>query len=34
MLAVFPPCCMSSSAQCFLLGHYFLCKTALIRTFS
>ena len=31
---VFPPCCRSSSAKCFLLGHHFLCKIALIRTFS
>jgi len=34
MPAVFPPCCRSSSAKCFLLGHHFLSKIALIRTFS
>ena len=28
MPAVFPPCCRSSSAKCFLLGHHFLSKTA------
>ena len=32
--AVFPPCCRSSSAKCFLLGHHFLSKIALMRTFS
>jgi len=31
--AVFPPFCGASSAKCFLLGHHFLSKTALIRTF-
>jgi len=34
MTAVFPPCCRSSSAKCFLLEHHFLCKIALIRRFS
>ena len=34
MPAVFPPCCRSSSAKCFLLGHHFLSKIALIRVFS
>jgi len=32
--AVFPPCCRSSSATCCLRRHHFLCKIALIRTFS
>jgi len=31
MAAVFPPCCRSSSAKCFLFG---LSKIAIIRTFS
>jgi len=26
MPAVFPPCCRSSSAKCFLFGHHFLSK--------
>jgi len=30
----FLSCCRSSSAKCFLLGHHFLSKIALIRTFS
>jgi len=28
--AVFPPCCRSSSVKCFLFGHHFLSKTAII----
>jgi len=34
MPAVFPPCCRSSSAKCFLFGHHFLSKIVIIRTFS
>jgi len=34
MLAVFPPCCTSSSAKCCLFGHHFLSKVAIIRIFS
>jgi len=34
MPAVFPPCCRSCSAKCFLFAHHFLSKTAIIRTFS
>jgi len=26
MPAVFPPCCSSSSAKCFLFGHHFLSR--------
>jgi len=32
--AVFRHFCGASSAKCFLLGHHFLSKIALIRTFS
>ena len=31
---VFPPFCGASSAKCFLFGHHFLTKIALIRTFA
>jgi len=34
MTAVFPPCCRSSSAKCFLFGHHVLSKIAIICTFS
>jgi len=34
MLAVFPLFCGASSVKCFLFGHHFLSKIALIRTFS
>jgi len=34
MPAVFPPCCRSSSAKWFLLGHHFLSKIPIIRTSS
>jgi len=34
MPAVFLPCCSSSCAMCFLFGHHFLSKIAIIRTFS
>jgi len=34
MPAVFPPFCGATSAKCFLLGHHFLSKIALIRTLS
>jgi len=33
MPTVFAPFCEASSAKCFLFGHHFLSKIALIRTF-
>jgi len=34
LASCFPPFCGASSAKCFLLGHHFPSKIALIRTFS